>query len=93
MNDEKLDVVHTAHLEQADPALKPASASSDETPHDNTLINGKPFWQTAFFLGTYLAIALSACGYYAAFAMPSNTLSIINADIGELTINCYTNIR
>lgn len=45
-------------------------------------VNGRPFWQNYLFIGTYLALCLGLSGYYAAFAMPSNTLAIINADIG-----------
>lgn len=48
-------------------------------------LTDKPFWRTPLFLGTYLALSLSLMGYYAGFAMPSNTLSIIDADLGKPT--------
>ncbi|KIW81115.1 hypothetical protein Z517_04138 [Fonsecaea pedrosoi CBS 271.37] len=45
-------------------------------------INGKPYWQTSLFLGSFWAIGLGVLACYAGFAMPANTLPLINEDIG-----------
>lgn len=63
-------------------AVPKSTEDSQSLPSPLEIINGKAYWKNPLFIGTYLALSFSACGYYAAFSMPSNTLSIINADIG-----------
>lgn len=45
-------------------------------------INGKPYWRTSLFVGSFWAIGFGVLACYAGFAMPANTLALINADIG-----------
>lgn len=45
-------------------------------------INGVPYWRTKLFLGSLNAIGFGALACYAGFAMPANTLALINEDIG-----------
>ncbi|KAI1615939.1 fungal trichothecene efflux pump [Exophiala viscosa] len=46
------------------------------------LINGVPYWRTKLFLGSFWAIGFGLLACYAGFAMPANTLGLIDADIG-----------
>ena len=46
-------------------------------------INGKPYWRTSLFLGSFWAIGLGVLACYAGFAMPANTLALIDADLGQ----------
>ncbi|KIW76455.1 hypothetical protein Z517_11201 [Fonsecaea pedrosoi CBS 271.37] len=45
-------------------------------------INGKPYWRTKRFQGSFWAIGFGCLACYAGFAMPANTLALINDDIG-----------
>jgi len=57
--------------------------SEHNPPNDAEEVQDKPFWLTSLFIGSYFALSFGVLGYYSGFAMPSNTLSIINGDIGE----------
>lgn len=70
------------------PAIKhehvETSMTREEAPAE--MINGVPYWRTKLFIGSFWAIGFGVLACYAGFAMPANTLSLINADIGQYTI-------
>ncbi|OAL39423.1 hypothetical protein AYO20_01293 [Fonsecaea nubica] len=72
------DPMSSTPEKSAEPAIELRETVND----GQQTVSSKPFWQSPLFIGSYLAMSLGVTGYYTGFAMPSNTLSIINADIG-----------
>lgn len=46
------------------------------------LAGGVPYWRSKLFLGSLNAIGFGVLACYAGFAMPANTLALINENIG-----------
>lgn len=70
-------------LEKTPPVPGHAGVVRPEEPAPAEYINGVPYWRTPLFLGSFWAIGFGVLACYAGFAMPANTLALIDADIGE----------
>ena len=53
------------------------------------LINGTPYWRTKLFMGSFWAMGLGVLACYSGFAMPANTLALINDSIG-IYVRCQS---
>lgn len=74
------DKAHETRIEH----MLPSDASGDGP---SEYIDGKAYWKTPKFIGTFAAIGLGLNACYAGFAMPANTLALIDADIGECGVS------
>ncbi|KEF61664.1 uncharacterized protein A1O9_03232 [Exophiala aquamarina CBS 119918] len=73
----KQDAVALAHLEKVD---SKDSQHRNELGEDATQLEG--YWSSPRLLGSLLATILLANSLYIGYGMPTNVLSVINADIG-----------
>lgn len=82
LSNEKVNV----HAVEDNASSQHAGVSHHEdaaVPHGpSEFIDGVPYWRTKLFLGSLNAIGFGALACYAGFAMPANTLALINEDIG-----------
>ena len=71
-------------------AVEDVAAPASPIPHHEhapaEVINGKAYWRTGHFVGSFCAIGFGVLACYAGFAMPANTLALINADIGKSSV-------
>ena len=82
------------NVETVDNSHQPSAHNGEYNHHEgevvaggaNEYINGVPYWRTKLFLGSLNAIGFGALACYAGFAMPANTLALINEDIGTFAM-------
>lgn len=76
----------------AEDVASTVSPTNDGEHAPTEMIDEKPYWRTAKFVGTFWAIGFGVLACYAGFSMPANTLALINTDIGMLSVRAF-NLR